>query len=319
MAVVKEKKAEKQFEQMEPKVGKSISNKENYIAIIKKAEELDPLNTSLALSEFNRKTKNLKLTADLATVLLEHQKNPNTLRGYSETILRLNKENAEDFIKTHEEVLSVLKKEHGIENFGRHPWKVLKQMYEDIDKKPEKPLALLIFANFDNNGVFYRSAKVVEELSKHYEVKITEVKTDKEMEEQIKKISGKYGKADFVMITGHGQSDRIKLSDIESRDPVAGFFDIGDINVINAIASATNKNAKVFLNSCSTAEGGTQSIASAIHKTAGVEVHAPPEPARIDSIKFELNKEGIVVNVNYLKEEGEPVKEIIYKKTSNTL
>jgi hypothetical protein len=144
-----------------------------------------------------------------------------------------------------------LKLDYNIDHYGRYPWSVLKSMYENVEKKTEKPLAVFIYAKSDYNGTFYYDYSVIAYLSNYYDVRIIEVDSDRDFETWSLIMKEKYGKANLVVIGGHGTPVDIRLGDGED---LHYKLDLSDEGSFIALSNLLEEKGRLVLNACSTGD-----------------------------------------------------------------
>lgn len=167
---------------------------------------------------------------------------------------------------------------------------------ELLGQDTKKPNALIIQAKADHNNAFTHptSVKMLDSLRKYYDVKIYIAKTETEVYKAIDANPN----TDLLILEGHGQKTKLNLGrdSIISREEVdAAYLDIGDVELKQYI-DKINKNATIFLNSCSNAKEGIRTwvgleennFANFIRTIAGNrKVYASKEPFNSSNIEFE--------------------------------
>jgi len=219
-----------------------------------------------------------------------------------------------DILLNWERMKRSLRLDYNLEFLGRYPWNVLKHMNENVDRRIiEKPLAVLIYNKSDHNGAFYYDYELISRLLKYYDIRIIEAGTDRDFETWSLIMSNKYGKADLVVIAGHGSPVDIKLG--EGVDPTYS-LDLTDEGSFIALSNLLREGGQIILFACSTGDKNTnQSIANIIsanvHASSVFAPDKPTGPAEIIIEKenntkrkknFQINKYNIyVAAVKYSK------------------
>jgi hypothetical protein len=202
----------------------------------------------------------------------------------------------DDFLKNNKEVITGVKEHYNIDFFGRYTWGVLKDMYENKDKKPTRSLAVLAYPKSDWNGVFYSDIPLIKTLSKHYDLRIFESGKKSDFKKYLEKMKESYGKCDLLIISGHGSPTSItlggsKLTEAETEkktgkelvklfeEELGMEISLLDEDVFNTLGGAINKGAAVILQSCSTGDSSTmRSIANVLSGFVDGVVYAPDKP-----------------------------------------
>jgi hypothetical protein len=203
-----------------------------------------------------------------------------------------------DILSNWNKVKRSLKLNYNIDFFGRYPWRVLKAMSENEDKRiKEKPLAVLIYNKSDHNGAFYYDYKVISQLSNEYDVRIIEAATDREFETWSLIMKQKYDKADLVVIAGHGSPTSIRFGGGSGPEYS---LDLTDEGSFIALSELLKEGGQIVLFACSTGDrSSNQSLANIIsanvHASA---VFAPDKPTGPSEILLKkIKRKGTVQSV----------------------
>lgn len=175
-------------------------------------------------------------------------------------------------------------------------------------KDTEKPNALVVYPAYDINGSGYEGAfrtpealKLFKHIRERYDVKIVVASLEEEVYEAL--TSGP--KFDFGMFSGHGSPFDLRLGMTcpPISDPATGMtkkavelesliIDTGDFE-LNSLFDNFNEDAVIFLNSCSTAEGGDDLSNLANHVALfawGRKVIASKAPFSASDVKIDPEK-----------------------------
>lgn len=197
-------------------------------------------------------------------------------------------EEVAEFSKHGEAFLDSLKKKFNIEHFSRYPYSVLKDM---ITERKGGSIAIMCYAKKDPNGAFNEDWVHIKELSKHYNIKIFEAGKSSEATDFLKRLADEYGKADLLLIAGHGKPTAVLF---DSFGPFYRTFDMSDSSFLATIKQVLNPKADILLFSCSTGDP-TSSKTIAAWISAGTDaygVQAPDIDISVNNIRWKTDENG---------------------------
>ena len=131
----------------------------------------------------------------------------------------------------------------------------------------DKPNLLLTYPLLDNPKAFFSPSarEMIKTLSAHYDIWIATVANESELYKAIRKTPN----IDLLILSGHGSKDNIMLNIPKEGFEELSYIDVGD-KELKRYLKRLNKNATIFLNSCSTGMGGkeTNNLANEIARLA---------------------------------------------------
>lgn len=236
---------------------------------------------------------------------------------------RFTRENIGDisyFISNFDSIKRGVHDHYLIENPEKYTISTIIDLYKNIGKKKEKPLAVVVQPTSDaiyllgtrferpgnpEDSAFGANREMIDSFRKTYDVRVLEVRSPSLMLELLRRMRNNYGPIDFLMIGGHGTPTSINLGyDPELHEARAARnyeLRIDDSHIFKRIGINLDPNAQIVLLSCSNgAKRKNGNIAMAISKELkGREVFAAPTVCGRE--KFKFNKDGRIVDITYLK------------------
>jgi len=179
-------------------------------------------------------------------------------------------------------------------------------------KKNKKPLAVCIYAKYDQNNLLLSEHSFLTLLSKAFNVIITEAATDEKIGFYLNKVYKKFGKIHLLAIIGHGNAKAIKLSKGKNEEH---YLDIRDKKEIEIIDKVLDKSGEIIFSGAATiSEKDKMSLGRLLSRNIHCKVHAPNIPSYIYNITIEQKKSRPVVKkVDYFIS-TKTAKEIVYKE-----
>lgn len=182
-----------------------------------------------------------------------------------------------------------------------------------IADKVEKPLAVVILNRNDWNGGFSNTPNELTSLFNTHHLLVYEASTDNEAENALKQVKEKFGKADLVILGGHGATNLINLgkqpdSSYEERTRYSSYeeryswkeeysIDKTDESFFKALADVSKgKETDVVLLSCLTGRGDNP-IGKIISNNSGVKVFAPKKETNLNKLVIDKNRK--LIDVRY--------------------
>lgn len=201
-----------------------------------------------------------------------------------------------------EQKIIALHEKFGIEYFGRYTEKQLRDLAKKITSGPvpDKPVLLAIYTKYDPNGVFYSNQ--LEQLMAHYNVIMTEARTESQFYARIYETARTYGNIETLVVGGHGTPAAIQLGaprfksgvPTESRNML--MLDLADADSLRDVKNYFVAAPTIILDSCSTG-ANKGAIGALFSRVLGARLFAPVAPARLVRYKFDRN--GKISEVTY--------------------
>ncbi len=217
-------------------------------------------------------------------------------------LLELNRE--------HPGSVGLLSQNYHLFNLGRYPKAVLEEMVQ-THEDASLPAFYVIYPRSDDEifGQFYNQKFVLDklytQLKGRVRIKIVEVETDKEIEEMLDSLKGRFGQGKAGILAGHGSKDAITFGkegdghQLTTQHFLSGNVDHG---AGRALKEAFVPGATLALFSCSTGFDDPEGIARVIKETTGINTLGPDRPTSISNIEADVDDTGNVdLDVYYYK------------------
>lgn len=208
---------------------------------------------------------------------------------------------------------------YGIRHFGRYPWEILVQQYDDDHLEVEKKAphqAFILGSLSDNSGISYAKTRVFKQIAEQLKekfpdqwgVKISEFGSKRGGLRRLNYLRKKFGPAFLGLYVGHGNPFALQM------DEKSGHLTLSDLqrSGASALRLAFTKNATIILCSCSTgvetvdpttyqgnekelAEkfAGQEGFSKTLSRVTGLRILSPKvDTSGIQSVTIDVNSEG---------------------------
>ncbi len=153
-------------------------------------------------------------------------------------------------------------------------------------KNSERPVLLITYPTLDFNKALFSppARKMIKDLSDTYDIYFATLENERALYMAIKKVKN----IDLLIISGHGEKDRVILNDSGESDEDKSYIDTRD-KELKRYLSKLSPDALIFINACNTGKGGKklENLANNMAECAeGRKVIASREPFSPDEIIF---------------------------------
>ncbi|NYZ74502.1 hypothetical protein H0O00_05135, partial [Candidatus Micrarchaeota archaeon] len=198
---------------------------------------------------------------------------------------------------------AALAEHYGITHLERYHPETLATLYDNIGKKTDKPVALVMVAGYDASPegmAAFSQAQLrdsITALEKDFDVRIVEVESGIDAAKRIVDAKRHYGKPSVLLLAAHGTVDRMRLGSGEG-----GVASMEDVLKVGNFARYFTEKATVVLISCST--GAKEGLADRVQaKFGNAHVYAPSEDTWLRELRFTGNRDGSpTFHVEYMEQ-----------------
>lgn len=202
------------------------------------------------------------------------------------------------FVQEHtpKPILRELKKRYHLSSLGRYSPPLLEELVQnsDPDHNREKPVAIVLIARDDWNGLFHLDTDIYEHISRAYKLFINEVASPYAACNTIRTCGAYHGLTpsgnpskpiELLLLCGHGNRNYLTLADF----PKKKTLNIQHGKQLRAVASFVS--GTIILNSCSTGQGGKdgENLATSIFSAMQPQqLYAPMEEGGFDLLAIDF-------------------------------
>lgn len=185
----------------------------------------------------------------------------------------------------------------GIEYFRRYSEEELENLYNHtVENADHRPLLLIAYNKYDDNGVFYKGIDARAPLIKEgkYNVIIFEAESEYEFYEMAGKFAEEYFGISALSISGHGQAGSIQLGPGGGEE---NFLDLLDAGALGKLHGLFAEGAIVILDSCLT--GADEKAIGALNSRVwGTMLVAPKVPSTLKEF-IRDEEDGMITDARY--------------------
>jgi hypothetical protein len=172
---------------------------------------------------------------------------------------------------------------------------IIKNRREIARKDDPRPVALIIYAKYEEKGKYaYENNDIESLIEAGYRVVYFEAQHENQFSQYITEV-GRYNKINLLVIGGHGTPGLINFGAIKKGQTVLNneelYLDLGDINELKKknLDKYFYSDALVILEACSTGAGGKKAfnMVNMLNDVFGIRVQGPEEDASLGRYVFD--------------------------------